>query len=771
VHHGAVAKDAHKPELTPPDEGTPRHGPYGHAAGGLDAVRSTVAYTAATAGLARGVRALLRVNQTEGFDCPSCAWPDPEHRATVEFCENGARAVADEVTRRRVTPEFFAQWSIARLAEQSDAWLNAQGRLTHPMVRDEGAAHYRPISWEETFARLGLRLRSLEHPDRAVFYTSGRTSNEAAFLYQLLARVLGTNNLPDCSNMCHESSGVGLGESIGIGKGTVTLADFSLADAIFVIGQNPGTNHPRMLSALREAKLRGCKIVAINPLREAGLVRFAHPQKLRDLAMGGVELTDLSLRVRVGGDIALLKGIMKAMLEAERERPGEGFDHAFIEEHTVGYSNLVADLDATSWPEIEAGAGVPLAEIQAAAAIALSSRATIATWAMGLTQHRHGVANVQTVVNFLLLRGNLGRPGAGVCPVRGHSNVQGDRTMGICERPPAWTGALEQAFGFSAPREPGFDTVGAIEAMHRGSVDVFFALGGNFLSATPDTLFTAEALRRCQITAHVSTKLNRAHLVTGREAFVLPCLGRTEADLQGGVAQFVTVENSMGIVHRSTGRLPPASQDLLSETRILARLAEATFGASAPVPWSTLADDYGNIRAAIERVIPGFDRFAERVAVPGGFALPNRARERSFATPTGKAAFVVHAIPQMDLPSGQLWMTTVRSHDQFNTTIYGDNDRYRGIWGQRRVVLMHEADMADRSLREGDTVIIRSHFGGERREAKGFRALRYDIPRGSVATYFPEANVLVPLQHHADGSRTPASKAVAVTVECETADG
>jgi len=749
---------------TPVERGVPERHDHDAPAGGMPAVVNSLAYTVREAGLLRGTRALLRVNQDGGFDCPSCAWPDPEHRATIEFCENGARAVADEATRARVDPEFFREHSVADLLARSDHWLNKQGRLTHPMIRRPGATHYEPLSWDEAFATIAAHLRMLGDPNRAIFYTSGRTSNEAAFLYQLFVRQFGTNNMPDCSNMCHESSGTGLGEVIGIGKGTVQLADFALADAIFVIGQNPGTNHPRMLGALRDAKLRGCKIVAINPLREAGLLRFQHPQKVGDMLGGGVEIADLYLQVRVGGDIALLKGIMKGLLAAERARPGTVIDRAFVDTHTVGFDAFVADLDRTAWADIERDSGVPRAEIEAAAAIAASSRATIACWAMGITQHKHGVANVQCIVDLLLMRGMIGKPGAGVCPVRGHSNVQGDRTVGITEKPPRWSDALGERFGFTPPTTHGHDTVGAIQAMHAGEADVFFALGGNFLSATPDTELVAEALRRCALTVHVSTKLNRAHLVGGATAMILPCLGRTEHDEQRGGPQFVTVENSMGIVHSSRGTLPPASDMLLSEVRIVARLAAATLGADSTVDWDELADDYDRIRDAIEAVIPGFADYNARVRRPGGFLLPNGPRERSFGTADGKARFTVHALPDIDPGPGRFVMTTIRSHDQFNTTVYDLDDRYRGIAGFRRVVLVHPDDLEELGLHDGDRVTLVSHFGGQTRTAPSFVVVPYDIPRRCVATYFPEANSLVPVDSYADKSRTPTSKFVVVSL-------
>jgi molybdopterin-dependent oxidoreductase alpha subunit len=756
---------------TPIERGAPESGAHDQPAGGVEAVTNSLLYTLREAGVVRGARALLRVNQDGGFDCPSCAWPDPEHRATAEFCENGARAVADEATRARVTPEFFAQHSVDELLARSDHWLNKQGRLTHPMILRPGTGHYEPLAWEEAFAIIAAQLRALPDADAAVFYTSGRTSNEAAFLYQLFVRQLGTNNMPDCSNMCHESSGSGLGEAIGIGKGTVTLGDFERADLIVVIGQNPGTNHPRMLSALGDAKRRGCRIIAINPLREAGLLRFRHPQRLGDMIGDGIDIADLYLQVRVGGDLALLKGLMKAMLAAERDRPREVLDHAFIAAHTLGVDALIADLDQTRWPDIERGCGIDRAEIEQATAMLVESKATIATWAMGITQHKHGVANVQYIADLLLLRGMIGKPGAGLCPVRGHSNVQGDRTMGVWEHLPRWGDRLGEVFEFTPPHAPGLDTVAAIRAMHDDRVRVFFALGGNFLSATPDTEYVAQALRKCRLTVQVSTKLNRSHLVTGDTALILPCLGRTERDLQGGREQFVTVENSMGIVHSSRGTLPPASPVLRSEVAIVAELARTTLGDDSRVAWGELAGDYDRVRDKIEAVIPGFDDFNRRVREPGGFALPNGPRERKFPTPSGKALFTVHPIPELEPGAGRLVMTTIRSHDQFNTTVYDLDDRYRGVHGFRRVVLMSEHDIAELGLHEGCNVTITSHFRGVQRSAAGWVVVRYDIPRGCVATYFPEANVLVPIDSFADRSHTPTSKAVnvSITASCEPA--
>ncbi|MDR3633120.1 MAG: FdhF/YdeP family oxidoreductase [Isosphaeraceae bacterium] len=741
--------------------------PYHHPAAGFGAIASTVKQTMHEMGLLRGTLTLLKVNQVNGFDCPGCAWPEPgaDHRSHAEFCENGAKAVAAEATTRRVTPDFFREWSVPRLREQSDHWLEAQGRLTHPMLLPPGAAHYVPVSWDNAFDLVAHELRALGSPDEAIFYTSGRTSNEAAFLYQLFVRLFGTNNMPDCSNMCHESSGVGLGDTIGVGKGTVSLADFEHADAIFVIGQNPGTNHPRMLSALEAAARRGCHIISVNPLQERALNRFAHPQDVRDLLTGGTPIAELFVPVKINGDVALLKGIMKEILAAERQRPGRVLDHAFIAEHTSGFDEFVAALDAVSWDEIVAHSGVARDLIHRAAQVYIAADRVIVCWAMGLTQHRNGVANIREVVNLLLLRGNLGKPGAGACPVRGHSNVQGDRTMGIFERPSAdFLDRLGRAFSFDPPRAHGHDVVAAIKAMHEGRAHVFFAMGGNFHSATPDTDYTAEALRRCRLTAHVATKLNRAHLVTGRQALILPCLGRTEHDTQATGPQFVTVEDSMSAVHASHGGLEPASEFLLSEPAIVARLARAVFGRESRVDWDALVADYDRIRDRIAEVIPGFEDFNRRVRRPGGFVLPNNAAARKFVTATGKARFTVQPIPRIELAPGQLLMMTIRSHDQYNTTVYGLDDRYRGVYHERRVVFMNALDIAGLGLVDRQVVDLIGEFRDERRVAPRFIVVPYDIPRGCAATYFPEANVLVPVDDFADGSRTPASKSVVIRV-------
>src|SRR4051812_7029957 len=735
------------------------------SAAGLGGVVASFRHAYAEMGVRRSLRTLTSLNQKDGYDCQSCAWPDPDgERHVAEFCENGAKATAWEATTRRATPELFARQSVAELSELSDHALGELGRLTTPMILRRGASHYEAIAWDDAFVLVAAELNALASPNEAIFYTSGRTSNEAAFLYQLFVRQFGTNNLPDCSNMCHESSGTGLMETIGVGKGTVTLEDFDGAQAIFIAGQNPGTNHPRMLSTLQHAKRNGATIVGINPLAEPGLRRFKQPQEVLGLFGRGTEIADFLLRVRIGGDVALFQGIAKALLE--RDARGEHvLDCDFIAQCTDGFDAFARALTRQPWERIVAASGVPHEDILRAADVFARSDRTITCWGMGLTQHVNAVANIQEIVNLHLLRGQIGKPCAGLCPVRGHSNVQGDRTVGIWERPrPEFLDSLGAAFDFEPPRQHGLDTVAAIRAMHAGTAKVFFALGGNFLQATPDTEYVARALRRCRLTVHVSIKPNRAHLVTGEQALILPCLGRSERDLQDGQLQFVTTENSMAIVQASRGVLEPASPELLSEPRIVARLARATLGARSTVPWEELAGDYDAIRDAIERVIPIFERYNERVRVPGGFHLPNPARERRFLTATGMARFTVHALPEAALEPGQLILTTVRAHDQFNTTVYAPNDRYRGVRHGRRVVFMHPDDMRERGLGAEAAVDITSHYGGEERHARRFRVVPYDVPRGCAAAYFPEANVLVPHDHVAAGSNTPASKAIVVTI-------
>ena len=752
----------------PPRAGDePRSGHRTRSAAGFTSIWETVNRGVRYMGTGRSLKTLLAINQKDGFDCPSCAWPDPDgHRKVAEFCENGAKAVVSEAMTARVTPDFFAAHSLSDLLGRSDHWLDQQGRLTNPMWRREGADHYEAISWDDAFALIAGELNGLATPDEATFYTSGRASNEAAFLYQLFARQLGTNNLPDCSNMCHESSGTGLNESIGVGKATVKIEDFSYADSIFIIGQNPGTNHPRMLTELQKAAKNGCKIVSVNPLPETGLIRFKNPQNPLSLLGPGTPIASLFLPVRVNGDVALLKGIMKEMCEEDARSGGKILAHDFIAAHTEGFQAFRADLEAASWDEIVRESGVSRALIRQGAEIAMASRRMICCWAMGITQHENGVANVQTIVNFALLRGQIGRRGAGLCPVRGHSNVQGDRTVGIWEQmSDKFLKALGDEFDFTPPPKHGFDVVRSIQAMHEGKVKLFVGLGGNFLSATPDTHYTAEAVSRCRLTVQISTKLNRSHLITGLQALILPCLGRTERDLQAGGEQFVTVEDTTGVVHQSRGVLPPASEHLRSEPAIVAGIAHATLGGRTKVDWLGLVADYDRIRTHIEHVVPGFSQYNARVREPGGFYLPNGPREGSFTTPSNLAAFKVHPIPVRRLAPGQLLLTTLRSHDQFNTTIYGEDDRYRGIRGGRRVVFLNEADIQEQGLAKDQWVDLVSHYAAERRRAARFKVVPYEIPRGCAAAYYPETNVLVPINSVAAGSNQPASKSVVITLE------
>ncbi|MEU1591500.1 FdhF/YdeP family oxidoreductase [Streptomyces sp. NPDC005708] len=758
---------ATKPPKGDPIQDAPQVSEPQHAAAGLPAIGHTLRIAQQQMGVRRTALTLLRVNQKNGFDCPGCAWPEPDHRHTAEFCENGAKAVAEEATLRRVTPEFFAAHPVADLATRSGYWLGQQGRLTHPMYLPEGADRYEPVTWERAFDIIAEEIAALDSPDEAVFYTSGRTSNEAAFLYQLFARELGTNNLPDCSNMCHESSGSALSETIGVGKGSVLLEDLHKADLIIVAGQNPGTNHPRMLSALEKAKAGGARIISVNPLPEAGLERFKNPQTAQGM-LKGAALTDLFLQIRIGGDQALFRLLNKLILEADG-----AVDDEFVREHTHDFEEFAAAARAADWAQTLDATGLGREEIEQALAMVLASERTIVCWAMGLTQHKHAVATIREVVNFLLLRGNIGRAGAGVCPVRGHSNVQGDRTMGIFERPaPAFLDALEREFGFTPPRAHGYDVVRAIRALRDGEAKVFFAMGGNFVSASPDTDVTEAAMRRARLTVHVSTKLNRSHTVTGARALVLPTLGRTERDLQGSGEQFVTVEDSMGMVHASRGGLDPASPHLLSEPAIVCRLARQVLGADSTVPWEEFEKDYATVRDRISRVIPGFEDFNARVAHPGGFALPHAPRdERRFPTATGKANFTAAPVEFPALPEGRLLLQTLRSHDQYNTTIYGLDDRYRGIRNGRRVVLVHPEDARALGVADGSYVDLVSEWqDGVERRAPGFRVVHYPTARGCAAAYYPETNVLVPLDATADTSNTPASKSVVVRLEQSATD-
>jgi molybdopterin-dependent oxidoreductase alpha subunit len=746
---------------------------YDGPAGGWGALRSVGNALLRQSIPIKGAKTLLSANQPDGFDCPGCAWPDRNHGSSFEFCENGAKAVAAEATERRVTPDFFAKHTVSELASFSDFALEDQGRLTEPMVYDAKSDHYRPISWDDAFGLMAKHLNALPDPNQAAFYTSGRASNEAAFLYQLFVRQYGTNNFPDCSNMCHEPSGTGMRQSIGVGKGTVSLDDFTLADAIFIFGQNPGTNHPRMLGELRQASKRGARIVSINPMRERGLERFADPQdKLEMATLRDTRISSHYFQLRIGGDFAFVKGMMKALVEWD-DAGRSVLDHAFIAEHTTGFDTLIQDLRAESWALLEQESGMSAEHMRSAADVYAKAGSVIACWGMGITQHQNSVATIQMIVNLLLMRGNIGRPGAGACPVRGHSNVQGDRTMGIWEHPPqSLLDNLQRVFDFTPPSAPGLGTVGTIGAMLEGKVKVFIALGGNFAAATPDTVQTWKALRQCDLTVHVTTKLNRSHIVHGRDALILPCLGRTEMDMQATGAQGVTVEDSMSMVHISMGINPPASAHLLSEPAIVARLAAATLGARSNVPWLWLVEDYRRIREKIAEVFPDFADFNNRVSVPGGFRLRNTASERVWATTAGKAIFKTHAVP-VNTPLHQararkgdakvFALMTTRSHDQYNTTIYGDDDRYRGVFSQRRVVFVNEQDIRDLGMKAGDLIdFVTVWDSGDERRAEGFKLVPYDIPRGNVGAYYPETNPLVPLDSVAIAAGTPTSKCIPV---------
>ncbi|MBC3929639.1 FdhF/YdeP family oxidoreductase [Undibacterium sp. CY21W] len=750
---------------------------YTQPAGGWGALKSVAQQILEQGNPAKGARTLLSANQPDGFDCPGCAWPDADHTSTFEFCENGAKAVAAESTARRATPDLFADYTVTQLAEKTDYWLEAQGRLTHPLAYDRVSDKYLPVSWDTAFELIAMHLRALPTPDDAIFYTSGRTSNEAAFLYQLFVREFGTNNFPDCSNMCHEPSGYAMREAIGTGKGTVLLADFQKADAILIFGQNPGTNHPRMLGELRAAAKRGAAIMSFNPLRERGLEKFQNPQDMSEMLGGKVTaISSDYFQLNIGGDLSAVKGMIKCVLEADIVAQANAqprvIDVTFIAEHTANFEVFAADVLAESWDVIVNESGLDRVQIQRAADSYMAAGKVIACWGMGITQHKHSVATIQMILNLLLLRGNIGRPGVGPCPVRGHSNVQGDRTMGINERPKrAFLERLGKTFDFAPPLEDGYDTVSAIQAMLDSPDKVFFAMGGNFATATPDTPLTHRALQNCALTVHVTTKLNRSHLVCGREALILPCLGRTEIDIQASGPQAVTVEDSMSMVHLSSGINPPASPDLLSEPMIVARLAMATLGEKSKTDWMGLVADYDRIRDKIALVFDEFTDFNARVKVPGGFHLRNSAGEREWLTASGKANFYAHPVPT-DLPIHQAReqrdspvfnLATMRSHDQYNTTIYGLNDRYRGVFGERRVLFIHAEDIAAIGMQAGDWVDIESlSDDGIRRQVKRFMLVEYNIPRGCLAAYFPETNGLVPLSSFADHARTPTSKSIPV---------
>jgi molybdopterin-dependent oxidoreductase alpha subunit len=713
------------------------------------------------------LKLVSKINQKGGFDCPGCAWPDPddERSSLGEFCENGIKAIAEEAQNKTIGAEFFKHYSVDKLSGWSDFEIGKSGRLAEPMFLAEGATHYTPISWDAAFKKVANHLNKLNHPDESVFYTSGRTTNEAAFLYQLFVREFGTSNLPDCSNMCHEASGSALSETLGIGKGSVVLDDLYKAEIVIVVGQNPGTNHPRMLSALEKCKKNGGKVIAINPLPEAGLIKFTNPQNPIKLLTGGTQIADVFVPITINGDVAFFKAILLKLLEKE-ETQGHVFDKAFIETFTSGYDAFISDLKTYNFDTCLKNSGVSETIFNDAFNLILKHDKIIVCWAMGLTQHENAVDNIREIVNLLLLKGSIGKEGAGTCPVRGHSNVQGDRTVGIWESAPqAFLDKIEEKYGFKPSNKHGYSVIDAIKAMYNKEAKVFFGLGGNFISAVPDTLYSAKALANCNLTVHVSTKLNRSHLVTGKEALILPCLGRTEIDYQKTGVQVQSVENSMGIVSATKGVLEPCSDSIISEVAVVCGIAHATLKEKSKVNWLQYKDDYNLVRNDIEAVVSGFNDYNTRLKNPSGFYLPNGARVREFKTKTGKANFSINKLPKWTLKDDELIMMTIRSHDQFNTTIYGLDDRYRGVFNERRIIFMNREDIKSRGLKEHDVVNLISQYKGTTRSATNFKVVEYNIPKNCCATYFPETNILVPLDSFAHTAKTPASKSVIIRVE------
>ena len=737
-------------------------------ASGMEAVFASFKHILSEANIIRGTKALLNLNQKGGFDCPSCAWPDPDddRSSIAEYCESGAKAVAEEITTKSLHPDFFAENSVYDLSLLDDFHIGKKGRIAQPMYLPEGGSHYQPISWDDAFKKIASHLKKLDDPNKAIFYTSGRTSNEAAFLYQLFVRELGTNNLPDCSNMCHESTSVALKKQLGLGKASIKLEDLYHAEIIIIIGQNPGTNAPRMLSALRKGKENGAKIIAINPMRETGLIGFADPQNLKSALHINTSVSDIYLKPKINTDQALLKAMAKMLWEEEQKLPGSVFDHQFIKEQTTGYDELITDISKYNVDELLDYCGISLAEMIATIDLIKNKQKIIFCWAMGITQHKNAINTIYDIVNILLLKGSIGKPGAGTCPVRGHSNVQGDRTVGIWDKPEkAMLDKLQQLYGFNPPREEGFDVVKSLNAMHDGRATIFFAMGGNFLSATPDTNYSAYAMRQCDLTVHVSTKLNRSHLVHGKEALILPCLSRSDKDIHDGMEHFVSCEGTTGVIQSSKGVLEPVSKDLLSEVVIICRLAKATFGEKSKVNWDKFEKNYDTIRDDIQKIVKGFDDYNKRVRIKGGFYLPNGPRIQKFETETSKAIFFVTPFKKTILKDGELMMMSIRSHDQFNTTIYGLQDRYRGVHNERRVIFMNVKDMKQQNLQKNDVVDIYSNYDGVERVAGKFIVVEYDIAENCVATYYPETNVLIPVNYTADGSNQPAAKSIIVTLK------
>lgn len=740
--------------------------PYDGPAGGWGALKATAIAVRTQMDTLEAPVTLMRTNQPDGFDCPGCAWPDKEHRSTFQFCENGAKAVTWEATSKRVTPEFLAQNTVTSLLQKTDYQLEDYGRLTTPLFYDAGTDTLRPLAWDEAFQRIAAVLQTLP-PEQVEFYTSGRASNEAAYLFQLFAREFGSNNFPDCSNMCHEPTSVGLPQSIGIGKGTVSLDDFDSAELVISIGHNPGTNHPRMMGTLHELAHKKVPIIVFNPLRERALERFTDPQNVIEMATySSTPIASTYYQVKAGGDAAALKGIAKALLQLD-ETQGNAVDHAFIAEHTEGFAAFAADLAATRWEAIEAESGLARRDLEQVAAAYAKSNATIVTYGMGITQHNKGTANVRLIADLLLLRGNIGKPGAGICPLRGHSNVQGNRTVGITEKPSAdFLTKLETVFGFTPPKAHGHDAVKCMQAMIDGTSKALICLGGNFAVALPDPEQSFPAMKALKLSVHIGTKLNRSHLLVAKQTLILPCLGRTELDLQAGGRQSVTVEDSMSMVHASSGKLKPASELLRSEPAIVAGMAKAVMPASK-VPWDELIEDYDVIRDLIEKTIPGFDDYNARIRQPGGFRMPLPPTERRWPTPTGKAMFSVFSGLHEDetVPDQEtLRLITLRSHDQYNTTIYALDDRYRGVFGRRDVLFMNDSDLQRLGLEHGDVVDLETALPGCTQRLEGITVIAYNISAGSVGAYYPEANVLVPLHYIDEESGTPSYKSVPIRV-------
>ena len=737
-----------------------------HHAAGMKGVQAALSHGFKEMGIVKSMRALLHMNQNNGFECPSCAWPDPDTPSKIgEFCENGAKALADEATSKQIGSAFFKEHSVEELSLLTDFDLNKFGRLVEPLALRSGSIHYEPISWSEAYQLISEELLKMNTPDQAIFYTSGRSSNEAAFLYGMFARAIGTNNMPDCSNMCHESSGVALSETLGIGKGSVKLEDLYKAEIIIVAGQNPGTNHPRMLSALEKCKENGGKIISINPLEEAGLVNFKNPQSVKGLLGSGEDLTDLHLPVNINQDIPLIKLILKK-LAAKDAIDKSVFDHDFIDKYTDGYNVLKADLDAQDQQKLLQLSGVSEEKINTTVDFLASSSNIVVCWAMGLTQHKNGVETIREYINLLLLKGAIGKPNAGTCPVRGHSNVQGDRSVGIMHFVnKELNQRIEKHLGFKPPTKEGYDTIEAMQAMYNGKAKLFMCLGGNFLMAASDTEYTAKAIQNCNLTVQISTKLNRTHLVTGKTALILPTFGRSEKDMKNGKERYITVENSMGRVRQSRGILKPTSTNIKSEPDIIAELADFHFKGNHTMDWKAMGEDYELIRTNIDRVVKGFDKTSER-SKGSGYYLPNNVRELDFSMlPNGRAQFTLNKLPDHRLVSGEFMLMTIRSHDQFNTTIYGLDDRYRGVYNERRVLFMNEMDMKNQNLKKLDVVDISSNYDNTERTAYKFLVIPYKIPLGNLAAYFPETNVLVPYNHYADRSRTPISKSIKVSLK------